>query len=150
MCLCQFALAAKNKKMKKYFLFFIILLFLVGCVVKPEVSSFEECIAAGNPAMESYPRQCRHGALTFTEVIEEESGEFPTGIAGQVKARDIAKSSDCMKEGTLKSSFVHNEVTKTWWFDMDVEKEGCNPACVVSEETFTAEINWRCTGLIPE
>ena len=35
------------------------------------VTSFEECIAAGNPAMESYPRQCRAGDTTFTEVIEE-------------------------------------------------------------------------------
>ncbi|HJJ23206.1 MAG TPA: hypothetical protein OQH54_05790 [Nitrosopumilus sp.] len=25
----------------------------------PTISNFEECIAAGNPAMESYPRQCR-------------------------------------------------------------------------------------------
>jgi hypothetical protein len=24
----------------------------------PEINSFDECLAAGNPAMESYPRQC--------------------------------------------------------------------------------------------
>ncbi|MDP7079786.1 MAG: Kazal-type serine protease inhibitor domain-containing protein [Candidatus Undinarchaeales archaeon] len=36
-----------------------------------EIDSFEECIAAGNPAMESYPRQCRSaGGRTFTEEIE--------------------------------------------------------------------------------
>ncbi|MDP6627406.1 MAG: Kazal-type serine protease inhibitor domain-containing protein [Methanopyri archaeon] len=35
-----------------------------------EIDSFEECIAAGNPAMESYPRQCRSaGGRTFTEEI---------------------------------------------------------------------------------
>jgi hypothetical protein len=32
-----------------------------------QVSNFEECIAAGNPAMESYPRQCRHEGRTFIE-----------------------------------------------------------------------------------
>ncbi|MFC1753833.1 hypothetical protein ACFL96_10660 [Thermoproteota archaeon] len=37
----------------------------------PTVTNFDECIAAGNPAMESYPRQCRHGDRTFTEEIEE-------------------------------------------------------------------------------
>ena len=37
------------------------------------ISSFEECIAAGNPAMESYPRQCRAGDKTFTEEISVET-----------------------------------------------------------------------------
>jgi hypothetical protein len=34
-----------------------------------EVTNFEECISAGNPAMESYPRQCRHEDRTFTEQL---------------------------------------------------------------------------------
>jgi hypothetical protein len=41
-----------------------------------------------------------------------------------------------------------NSNTGTWWFDLDVAKAGCNPACVVNLTTKTAEINWRCTGLI--
>lgn len=42
---------------------------------EPDVSvqSFEECVAAGNPVMESYPRKCRHGDVTFTEVIDDTS-----------------------------------------------------------------------------
>jgi len=35
------------------------------------VTNFEECVAAGNLVMESYPRQCRHGDQTFTEVVVE-------------------------------------------------------------------------------
>lgn len=36
------------------------------------ISSFEECINAWNPAMESYPRQCRDKSSwkTFTEVLK--------------------------------------------------------------------------------
>ena len=35
------------------------------------IDSFDECIAAGNPTMESYPRQCRSAnGRTFTEEIE--------------------------------------------------------------------------------
>lgn len=30
-----------------------------GSAAKEQISSFEECIAAGNPVMESYPEQCR-------------------------------------------------------------------------------------------
>lgn len=35
-----------------------------------EITSFEECIAAGNPVMESYPRQCRAGDTVFVEEID--------------------------------------------------------------------------------
>jgi hypothetical protein len=44
-----------------------------GCVPAApparEISSFEECAAAGNPVMESYPRQCRAGGKTFVEDV---------------------------------------------------------------------------------
>src|SRR5680860_306574 len=33
------------------------------------VNNFEECVGAGNPVMESYPRQCRSGDRTFVEEI---------------------------------------------------------------------------------
>ncbi|MFZ5365294.1 MAG: hypothetical protein ACOZBH_03845 [Patescibacteria group bacterium] len=66
------------------------------------------------------------------------------------EARAIAEKT-CIKGGESLEPGYYNENTKTWWFDanLNVSKEGCNPACVVSEETKTAEINWRCTGLIP-
>lgn len=36
------------------------------------ITSFEECVAAGNPVMESYPRQCRSaGGGLFVEDIED-------------------------------------------------------------------------------
>ena len=36
------------------------------------VTNFEECVAEGNPVMESYPRQCRQGEELFVEEIEEQ------------------------------------------------------------------------------
>lgn len=39
---------------------------------KPAAKNFQECIAAGYPVLESYPRQCRDSAGTLhTEVIKE-------------------------------------------------------------------------------
>jgi len=68
--------------MKKSILLIAAILMLSACVAVPpdtppstDVSNFEECIAAGNPAMESYPRQCRHGDQTFTEEIEVFPGD---------------------------------------------------------------------------
>lgn len=64
------------------------------------------------------------------------------------EARTIAERS-CIKGGAALSDGSYNEMTKTWWFDanLNATREGCNPACVVTEETKTAEVNWRCTGL---
>jgi hypothetical protein len=41
--------------------------------VKQEITSFEECISAGNPAMESYPRKCKDpvSGKTFIEEIDD-------------------------------------------------------------------------------
>ena len=47
------------------------------------ITNFEECIAAGNPAMESYPRQCRTAdGQHFVEQIEmqETNGVFPNAM----------------------------------------------------------------------
>ncbi|HEU0050721.1 MAG TPA: hypothetical protein VFQ60_01540 [Patescibacteria group bacterium] len=65
----------------------------------------------------------------------------------------IAKTSSCSDKGTIGSQGVYNAVTKTWWIEFTPNasntKSGCNPACVVSEDSRSAEINWRCTGAIP-
>lgn len=41
-----------------------------GYCIDGVVDNFKECIAVGNPVMESYPRQCIHDNQTFKEIIE--------------------------------------------------------------------------------
>ncbi|MFH1224942.1 MAG: hypothetical protein V1676_04015 [Candidatus Diapherotrites archaeon] len=110
-----------------------------------EINNFEECVAAGNPVIESYPRKCSTGAKTFTE-------EIPAQALTEEEAREIAQNSSCIENGALKESAFRNDNTKTWWIDLEPAEAqgGCSPACVVSEESKTAETNWRCTGLVPE
>jgi len=69
---------------------------------------------------------------------------------GEAEARIIAEHS-CIKGGEALKSGSYNSETKTWWFDanLNATRPGCNPACVVDAMTKNAEINWRCTGLIP-
>jgi hypothetical protein len=64
-------------------------------------------------------------------------------------AVEIAQDSECVEQGDLKETYICNESTGTWWIDLDIDKPGCNPACVVDVSDKTAEINWRCTGLVP-
>jgi hypothetical protein len=63
-------------------------------------------------------------------------------------AKQVALSSTCMEYGNLTGESMYNDYTDTWWFEIDAVKEGCAPACVVYENR-TAEVNWRCTGLLP-
>ncbi len=65
------------------------------------------------------------------------------------EAIEIAQNSVCIEQGPLTENSIYNAATATWWIDLDIDKPGCNPACVVDESSQTAEINWRCTGLLP-
>jgi len=117
------------------------------------VASFDACVAAGYPVMESYPRQCRDGAGTLH--VEEVQGMIeteqvsiiePTLAMPDAQAIAIA-SSVCTDEGTIGSFESYNPNSGTWWFTLEVERKDCSPACVVDDRTKTAEVNWRCTGL---
>lgn len=71
--------------MKKIFSYLTIITILFGaiifsaCTIKPannekgQITSFKECVSAGNPIMESYPRQCSDSNNTFTEEFENET-----------------------------------------------------------------------------
>ena len=103
-----------------------------------------------------------HGCLTgagfgwnssFEKCMRPWSGEVQgeSGTLPYEDAKRIAGGSPCSDEGGLKGTYAYNSATKTYWFDLDASRPQCpNPACVVSEDNMTAEINWRCTGLLPE
>ena len=136
-----------KKEIIVFFLFIVVL--LSGCTQdvaeepKKEITNFEECVAAGNPVMESYPRQCMADGQTFTETIY-------TGIE---EALSFAENTECTEKGILTGEGMFNINTNTWWLELTMKPEfvheGCNPGCVVNIINKTAEINWRCTGLIP-
>jgi hypothetical protein len=79
---------------------------------------------------------------------EEYCAKTDTEKLSLAEAKEIAIASEC--GSTLKETYMCNQDTGTWWIDLDIEKQGCNPACVVNVATKQAEINWRCTGAIPE
>lgn len=70
-------LSKKQKQARIFILTFLLILLVAAIGVffyteDNEVTNFEECVEAGNPVMESYPRQCRHKDSTFTEQLSEE------------------------------------------------------------------------------
>jgi len=87
---------------------------------------------------------------TFKFLGEENCVKTDTGESMTLtEAKEIALASKCVEEGGLKETYSCNNFTGTWWLDLEIDKPGCAPACVVNVVTKEAEINWRCTGLIP-
>lgn len=103
----------------------ILVLFLIsGCV---SVVDFDECVAAGNPVMESYPKQCVHDGETFFEDI---SSEF----CGSSSGSGCSVDSDCEPggcSGQVCGGQGENLITTCEFRDCyDAEKYGVSCDCV--------------------
>ena len=102
----------------------------------------------------------RSGCTVTTSPLSDRISEFDqhpicrdieTGVEMELsEAWQRAAESSCVDEAELKGTYVCNENTGTWWLDLEALRAGCSPACVVDVNTGDAEINWRCTGLLPE
>ena len=99
--------------MKKIIIPIIVLLiaiFAIIILIKPKtqeaaITNFEECAIAGNPIMESYPRQCAANGRTFTE-------EIP----GVTDMDDMIRVSSPQPNGTIKSPLVVKGEARGGWF----------------------------------
>lgn len=112
----------------------------IKCIIYPCAANYgNKCEACSDPKVEYWTKgEC-------PSVVKAQSLTYEEALA-------IASNSECTEKGTLTETYFYNENTKTWWIDLtmkpEFENDLCYPACVISEETRTAEINWRCTGLI--
>ena len=91
----------KSKKLLGLALFVLLLIlfyfFITYRLKSIIVDSFEECVEAGYPVMESYPRQCRTSdGRSFVETVPPDSmaPEKPTGDSDVVCAMDVRQCPD--------------------------------------------------------
>jgi len=124
---------------------------LLGDRIAPQSTDFRNGMIIVNYAErkpdEPMTAQSSVGVSKYFKVIDGALKAIELKM-GEAEAETIAEKS-CVKGGETLEEGTYNENSNTWWFDanLDTAREGCNPACVVSGETKTAEINWRCTGL---
>jgi hypothetical protein len=57
------------------------------------VDSFEDCVAAGNPVMESYPPRCRHAGVLYTATVSEPT-PAPTPVPAPTDQEPVACTMD--------------------------------------------------------
>ena len=129
---------------KQIILGLLVLSLIAGCKEPtPTDTEAQTIVEIVEPTLEETP-------IEQETPIEEQGNSTEIATLTREEAIAIARKSSCGGNGELLADqgVVYNTNTRTWWIDMrTTEQENCNPACVVSEQTKTAEIDWRCTGL---
>ena len=80
-----------------------------GACKENPITNFRECIAAGNPAMESHPRQCRDpdSDKTFTEIIDQiESYDCKEGYSWDSEISACIKPDELTEPGKRKAAKI--------------------------------------------
>lgn len=106
----------------------------------PAVTDFLGCVAAGNPVMESYPRQCRHGGETFVE-----------DIGNELDKTDLIRLDSPRPNEVITSPLaISGEARGYWFFEADfpvvlVDWDGL----IIAEGIATAKNDWMTEEFVP-
>jgi hypothetical protein len=115
---------------------------------KPEVEvktvqSFDECVQAGNPVMESYPRQCRADSKTFVEKIKEDT-KYLNASADQIKVKLPPPNAVVGKDFS-----VVGEARGTWFFEASFPIEVLDMnGKVIAQSPAHAESDWMTSEFV--
>ena len=104
------------------------------------VTNFDECVAAGNPVMESYPRRCNANGQTFTE-----------NIGNELEKADLIKITSPRPNATVQSPLtITGEARGYWYFEASfpvflVDWDGK----IIAQGIATAKDNWMTEEFVP-
>ncbi len=107
-----------------------------------EITSFEECAAAGNPIMESYPRQCRADGRTFVE-------ELPEPVEPDLSDLIVV---DSLEAGDTVASplVVTGEARGNWYFEASFPVRLYDSANnLLTTGIAQAQSDWMTTNFVP-
>ncbi|GEM_PF-687409 len=104
------------------------------------ITTFEECTAAGNPVMESYPRQCRAGELTFTE-----------SIGNGLEKIDLIRISTPRPNQTISSPLtITGEARGNWFFEASFPVVLTDwDGKIIAQGIAQAKSEWMTTDFVP-
>jgi len=107
--------------MSKKLLIFLIIIIVLGVAAyftmfKPgeapiaDINSFEECVSAGYPILESYPRQCK----------TPEGKTFAEDIGNELEKLDLIKTDNPRPNQVIESPlFIKGKARGNWYFEAD-------------------------------
>lgn len=112
----------------------------MGTQPQAPITTFEECVAAGNPVMESYPRQCRDGNNTFVE-----------NIGNELEKTDLIRITTPRPNQTIKSPLtITGEARGGWFFEASfpvflTDWDGR----IIAQGIATAKSDWMTADFVP-
>ena len=144
--------------------FLALVLFLVqykGFEIKAKVSNFEECAKAGNPVLESYPRQCVHEGVTYIEKISDSNKIYCESSIDCELPMEYATQSNCPYESICKENNCI-VACPTWEYSSNPEKgisyevicsanKDCNCSNWDKEGNYPCEcLNAKCVSIVSQ
>lgn len=104
------------------------------------VTTFEECVATGNPVMESYPRQCRSEGQTFVE-----------SIGNEIEKADLIRISNPRPNQVIKSPLaITGEARGNWYFEASFPVVLTNwDGLIIAHGIAQAKSDWMTTDFVP-
>lgn len=104
------------------------------------ITTFEECVSAGNPVMESYPRQCRSGGQAFIE-----------NIGNELEKMDMIRINSPRPNEKIESPLsISGEAVRGWFFEGDfpvvlIDGDGK----IIAEGFVSAQGEWMSEEFVP-
>lgn len=104
------------------------------------VTNFEECVAIGNPMMESYPSKCRHGDKTFIE-----------NIGNEFEKMDLIQLDTPRPNQVIKSPLtIKGQARGYWFFEASFPVVLTNwDGLIIAEGIATAKDEWMTEDFVP-
>lgn len=105
------------------------------------IETFEACVAAGNPVMESYPRQCRTASGRL----------FVEPIGNELEKNDLIRIT-YPRPGTAISSplTIQGEARGTWFFEASFPVTLTDwDGLIIAEGYASAEGDWMTENFVP-
>ncbi len=104
-----------------------------------KIESFEDCVNAGNPVMESYPRKCRAGDETYVE-----------NIGNELEKIDLIRINTPRPNQVITSPLlIEGEVRGNWFFEGDFPVILTNwDGLIIAEGFVTTKEEWMTEDFI--
>lgn len=94
------------------------------------ITTFAQCVAAGNPVMESYPAQCKAGDEVFVQNIDEPLNDYEQPIGGQRDNQSCLGPAGCSWDETVGAC------TRNWELNQ-IQQEGARVAAAAFTQPVT-------------
>lgn len=105
------------------------------------VTSFDECVAAGYPILESYPEQCR----------TPDGKSFTRGIGNELEKTDLVRIAEPRPNTSVSGSVqIRGEARGPWFFEASFPVKLLNDQNeVIASSIATAEGEWMTEEFVP-